>query len=314
MTTCEECRADFEAEGLEPKCPACSGTTEVHRGPGLYLDIAETEYHNDPCATPSLSSTVARKLIRESPAHAYLAHPKLGGAEFVPSTDMDRGTLLHKMLLGAGRPVAVIECDDWKKPSNRGLRDEHRKAGRTAVTRSLWEECIEIAKQLTPRLAAKGIIFNGHSEVTLLWDEEANGHSVPCRARLDHIKDNHIWDLKITGDANPRTLRAGHITNMGYEIQSACYLSGAAAVLPNMRGRLDYTLVFCEWEPPYCVTPVRASGSLRMLGEQRWKRAVESWEYHTRHNEWPDYTGRDEIVFVDAKPWDLDAEAGETSA
>ena len=194
------------------------------------------------------------------------------------------------------------------------MRDSHRDAGRTAVTRKLWEESLEIAKQLRPRLAAKGILFDGHSEVTLLWDEEANGRPVPCRARLDHIKDNHIWDLKITGDANPRTLRAGHITNMGYEIQSACYLSGAAAVLANMRGRLDYTLVFCEWEAPYCVTLVRASGSLRRLGEQRWKRAVESWEYCNRHNEFPDYTGRDEVVFVDAKPWDLDAEAGETAA
>lgn len=278
------------------------------RASGLHLDISEEEYHNDPHETPSLSSTVARLLVRKSPAHARLAHPKLGGASFVPSGDMDRGSLLHKLLLGAGREVVVIECDDWKKPGNRELRDIHRDAGKLAVTRKLFDEALETARQLQPRLAAKGVVFDGHSEVTLLWEEEANGRAVPCRARLDHIKDQHLYDLKITSDANPRTLRAGHVTNMGYEIQAACYTSGASIVLPNMRGRLDYTLVFCEHEPPYCVTLVRCAGSLRELGERRWRRAVEAWEYCTRTDEWPDYTGLREVVFVEAKPWDLDEE------
>ncbi len=279
------------------------------RTSGLYLDISEEEYHNDPHETPSLSSTVARLLVRKSPAHAFLAHPKLGAARFAPKNEMDRGTLLHKLLLGAGREVVVIECDDWKKPGNRELRDIHRDAGKLAVTRKLYDEALESAKELQPRLAAKGIVFDGHSEATLLWDEEAsNGNAVKCRARLDHIKEQHLYDLKMTGDANPRTLKNGHLTNMGYEIQAACYTSGASNVLPNMRGRLDYTLVFCEHEPPYCVTLVRCSGSLRELGARRWRRAVDTWEYCTRTGTWPDYTGNGEIVFVDAKPWDLDEE------
>jgi hypothetical protein len=309
MTVCKECGVDFDEVNGEERCPVCEGSARIHRGDGLYLDISEAEYHNDPHGTPSLSSTIARTLVRESPAHAYLKHPKLGGAKFEPKTDMDRGTLLHKLLLGAGREVAVIECDDWKKPANRELRDIHREAGRIAVTRKLYEEALETAKSLKPRLAAKGIVFDGHSEVTLLWHEEAaNGTRMPCRARLDHIKENHLYDLKITGDANPRTLRGGHITNMGYEIQTACYTSGASRVLPHLRGRFDYTLVFCEFEPPYSITKVRSAGSMRELGERRWRRAVNVWEYCTRTGEWPDYTGRDEIVLVEAKPWEMEEE------
>lgn len=308
---CTGCHVDFDAEHDERECPVCAGSAQVARPNGLHLDMSETEYHNDPRETPSLSSTIARKLVRESPAHAYLAHPRLGGQKFVPSTDMDRGTLLHKLLLGAGRELVIIECEAWTKKADKELRDIHREAGKLVVHRKLYDQAIVIARELKPRLAAKGVRLEGHSEVTLLWDETAdNGKSVPCRARLDHIDGADIWDLKITGDANPDTLTHGHITSMGYEIQTECYRSGASAVLPHLRGRLNYTLVFCEFEPPYSVTLVRSSGSMRELGARRWRRAVNTWERCCRLNEWDDYTGRSEIVFVEAKPWELDAEPG----
>ncbi|WP_242401117.1 hypothetical protein [Acetobacter okinawensis] len=44
--------------------------------PGIY-DLPEAQYHADPCPTPSLSNSVARILLDESPMHAHFSHPRL---------------------------------------------------------------------------------------------------------------------------------------------------------------------------------------------------------------------------------------------
>jgi hypothetical protein len=280
--------------------------------PGLYIDISEEQYHADRLddSTPSLSVSIAQALVLESAAHAYLRHPRLGGQPVVPSTIMDRGTLIHALLLGKGRELAIVECEDWKKPANRKLRDEHRAAGRLAVTRSLYDDSIEAAKALEAKLRKRGFVFNGSSEVTLVWDETADdGSKVRCRARTDHIVGERIYDLKI-GDANPKRIKRGHLTSMGYDIQGAAYPRALEYALPQLVGRASFTLLFCEPEPPYCVTPVRFGGSLRELGTRKWLRGVNVWEQCLRLNEWPDYIPDDEIMYAEARPFELEDEEG----
>jgi hypothetical protein len=274
--------------------------------PGIYPDIPEAEYHADPCETPSLSCSVAQALILESAAHAYLRHPKLGGEPFTPTADMDRGTLIHALMLGKGiSRIEVVECDDWTKKSHQEIRKAAREAGLVPVTRKQYEDAGTAAIRLTEKLKSKGFLLNGHSEVSLFWRERTrSGVEIECRGRMDHLVEHHGYDLKITNDANPKTLTRGHMTNMGYDIQGAAYTSGLANALPQMRGRTDFTFLFCEPVKPYCVTPVVCSGSLRILGERKWQRAIDSWERCLRLNEWDDYTNS--VVYAEARPWELD--------
>lgn len=277
--------------------------------PGLYFDIAEDRYHADDMgAELRLSVSIAQSLVLESEAHAYLRHPRLGGQAVVPTSAMDRGSLIHALLLGKGRELAIIECEDWKSPKNRALRDEHREVGRLAVTRKLYDSSIRAAEELQKKLGQHGYWLTGQSEATLLWEETAsNGATVHCRGRMDHLfKGSEIYDLKITCDANPRTLTRGQLTRMGYDIQGAAYPRGLEFVDLRLRGRTTFTLLFCEPEPPYCVTPVGLAGSLRELGARKWQRAVDRWERCTRTGEWRDYT--DSVVFAEAKPWELEEE------
>jgi hypothetical protein len=279
--------------------------------PGLYLDIPEDKYHadafGDEGARPSCSVSIAKAMVNESPAHAHMRHPKLGGQPMVPNRDMDRGSLIHALLLGKGATLAIVECDDWKKAGNRELRDEHRAAGRLAVTRSLYDASYRAAEELEKKLAAKGYRFTGDSEVTILWRETTrDGVEVECRARMDHVLDEKIFDLKITGDANPKTLTRGHLTRMGYDIQGAAYPRALEYVCPQLRGRTLFTLLFCEPEPPYCVTPLIFAGTLRELGERKWLRGVNRWDECLSSGKWPDYV--DGPVVADARPWELEEE------
>ncbi len=279
--------------------------------PGLYLDISEETYHADAIesaeARPSLSVSIAQALALESAAHAYMRHPKLGGEPMKPTSDMDRGTLIHALLLGKGRELAIVECDAWTKKADKKTRDAHRAAGRIVVTRKLYDASYRAAEALEKKLAKKGYVLNGDSEVTCVWRETTrDGAEVECRCRMDHVINADIFDLKITGDANPKTLTRGHLTRMGYDIQGAAYPRALEYVCPQLRGRSSFTLLFCEPEPPYCITPIRLAGTLRALGERKWLRGVNRWDGCLSSGEWPDYT--DSVVWAEAKPWELEEE------
>lgn len=290
-----EVEADTPAPAVKPIGPLT---------PGLYLTISEDTYHADPLEKPSLSVSIAQAHVLESDAHAWLRHPRLGGQGVIPNKAMDRGSLIHALLLGKGRTVAVVECDDWKKKRDQELRDEHRAAGRLAVTRKLYDDSIEAARQLKVKLEARGYKFDGDSEVTVVWREQAsNGAEVLCRCRMDHVSGPNIFDLKI-GDANPKRFKKGHLTAMGYDIQGAAYPRAIETIDPRLRGRVLFRLLFCEPEPPYCITPVRFAGTLRALGERRWQRGIDAWERCTRTGTWGDYT--DSEVVVEARPWELE--------
>ena len=88
-----------------------------------------------------MSSAEFARLLRDT------ASPRL-------TNDMDRGSLLHKLLLGAGREVAVIECDDWKKPGNRELRDIQAK----------WAELVGAGQVLLQMMQAK------HDRTMAKWE------------------------------------------------------------------------------------------------------------------------------------------------
>ena len=64
--------------------------------PGLYPNVTAKDYHADCCESVSLNSTIAKILVSQSPKHAWLKHPRLGGAK--PEADI--------------RPAAVVRTAD----------------------------------------------------------------------------------------------------------------------------------------------------------------------------------------------------------
>lgn len=274
--------------------------------PGLYPDFPERDYHDDPCETPSLTASVAKSIVLESPAHAYLRHPRLGGERFRPTDAMDRGTLIHALLLGKGPRIAIIECDDWTKKNDRELRDMYRDVGKLPVSRKVYDAGMLAASELAMKLNVKGYSLTGQSEVTMVWRDQArNGAEVLCRGRVDHVKGAEILDLKITDRAHPKRCRA-QAMDLGYDIQDAAYTRGLGVVRPELLGRVSFTLLFCEPEPPYAVTPVRCAGSARMVGEHKWTRGLNRWERCLREGNWPDYC--DGVTVIEAKPWEIEEE------
>lgn len=260
---------------------------------GRVLSVSIEEYHNDPCEEISLSASIGKLMVDRSPAHAYSAHPRLGGVRFESTKAQDAGSLIHRLLLGKGAEIVEVHADSYRTKAAQDLRDACKAQGRIPVLSETLAEAREAATALQERLASFGILLHGESEVAVEWDEPvflADG-TVKCRAMFDHVirSEGMVFDLKKIANAHPDAVARAMVT-YAYDVQEAAYRSAFTAVYPEWVGREDFLFLFLEMEPPYAVLPVRTDGQFRAMGEKRWQRAVSTWRHCRRDNFWPGYS------------------------
>ena len=275
------------------------------------LKMPEAEYHADPVPV-SLSSSIAKVLIAESPLHAWQNHPRLGGSSKAATPAMDAGKLSHRLLLGAGAEIAVIEADDWRTKAAREARDAAKAAGKIAVKAVDYEEASKACTEIAKRMTKLGIVLDGESELTALWGESTfEGAEVQCRAMLDHVKGSTIYELKSIESASDYSIGRA-IEKFGYAIAAEAYTRALEAIRPASTGRIDFVFIFYELEPPYAINPKRLSGEYRELGRRQWRRAYETWAKCIESGEWPGYA--EGIGTIEPAPWVLSRDMDEQIA
>lgn len=286
----------------------------IERGNVLVEGISADDYHADPCPEPSLSASIARVINDESPLHAFTRHPRFSAVEREDSEAFDLGTALHKLLLGAGAGVCVIDAKDWRTNDTKAARALARGKGLVPMLAGQYDRAQTAAETVREKFAALGYVLDGRSEVAAFWSErDDDGHPVRCRSLIDHLKGDgqEVWDLKSTGSAHPESCRK-KIEDLGYDIQRAGYTSGIGKISPHLAGRVDFVLLFFEVAKPFDVLPVRLSGAGRELGDRRWRRAVNAWSRGVRSGIWPGYAqpvesrnGAPWAAELDPPPWAL---------
>jgi hypothetical protein len=268
------------------------------------LICTDTEYHADPAPQPSLSSSIAKILLEQSPRHAWLAHPKLN-PNFVPEEDerFDLGSAAHSMLLeGDASPIVWIEADDWRKKATKEARQAARDDDKLPLLlkyRAVLEAMVVEAHRFVASSELADILNTGDAEQTVIW-QEAGTH---CRARLDLLSAGRriILDYKSTENAEPNAF-IRQIGRMGYDIQAEFYALGIKALTGQ-----EPTFVFLAQEitPPHSCSLVALSNAYREIGQSKVSRALRLWAYCLSRNEWPAYTNR--ICYGEPPAWMLDA-------
>lgn len=267
---------------------------------GLHYGVSAKRYHADPVNPISLSSGIARKLLSESPAHAYLAHPKLGGAGTEETASMGLGSLVHSLMDDNPEKDWVLgPFDSYKGGEARLWRDGIIAAGKTpALERDLVE-----ARPVVDALRAKVIVPpDAKSEVTAIWKEG----DVVCRARYDrlHVAAGraNVWDWKSSSnDMSDRGL-IKTIVKYGYHIQVGFYLRGLAACTGLDPSALTFTLVFVQTKAPYTVRQVRLTEMFLHEGDRKAEEAIEKWSTCLRTNDWSD-PRESEVFEADMPLW-----------
>ena len=291
--------------------------------PGLYHDVPERDYHADPCPEPSLSSSVARTLFNRSPFHAWLEHPRLGGAGKMPeapSAGMILGSTVHALLAGETGNLDFADFDDFRSKDARAWRDGVLAAGRTPVLERVRVAAEPVAGAIRECVAAgfsddQNPLLAGRAEVVAAWRDDGGvrgGREAWCRARFDRVAftSTHatILDFKVTEDAAPERLER-HVIDMGYHVQAAFYLRGLYACRPRsekgeMR-QVSFVFYFCE-APTLSVVPVVLSQAHLNLGDKIADHAIRAWAgCMAAGGQWPSYCSGGRALALSVPDWYL---------
>lgn len=219
--------------------------------PGLHR-ISSDEYHRDPCPRPSLSSTLARKLLTRSPLHAWTACQRLN-PNWVSEErkTFDIGRAAHRELLGAGHDYAVIPEAMLAANGAASTKEakafiaECREAGVTPLKAEEAETIQAMAAVARKRLAEMRIVLEpARSEIVAL--AEIDG--CPVRAMIDNLPERGpIYDFKTAENASSEGARRA-AEAYGWDVQAAHYLDTVEAATGERR---RFRFVVQEKEPPY---------------------------------------------------------------
>jgi hypothetical protein len=198
--------------------------------PGIYT-MPDHEYHADPAPVPSLSRSIARKIIEASPAHAYAEHPRLGGSVAEgPSSgdeDMDVGTAAHALFLEGSDRVEHIPFDSYRTKDAKEMRDAALAAGRIPLKTRAYDSTRRVVEALENFRARTGLFTHGKPEQTLVWQEDDHW----ARARVDWLHDDPagpLLDLKTTGGLATPERWGRQCFEFGADLQAAMYPRGAS--------------------------------------------------------------------------------------
>lgn len=273
--------------------------------PGVYNLPADT-YHADPCAAPSLSSGVAKTILEHSPRHGWLKHPRLNpGYEPENRTLFDKGRASHKVVLGAGEDITVIDAANYTTKAAQQAKQLAYLEGRTPVLKHQMGTVNEMAAAVRSQLdrheeSSEAFIPGlGKAEQTLIW-QEPNG--VWCRALLDWKPNggNVFHDLKSTGaSANPDLWGTRTLYDGGFDVQAAFYCRGIRAALGISDPHFRFVVV--ENEPPYALSVVELTPAAMAMANRKAEEAIAIFGWCLQNNRWPGYPSR--VCYVDPPIW-----------
>lgn len=278
---------------------------------GFYPNMSEKTYHADPCPTPSLSHSLIEPLVNQSPLHAAYKHPKLYSQMTHhelktfgnPTAAMIKGSILHKMILGKGAEIAVLNHKDYRTKAAKDDYDKALSDGKLPIKEKEYKElliCVEVARsRIKNHPACKGFLSQGQSEVVIAWKED----NIWCRSMIDFIPDDlnePIFDIKFTEQsASPHDWQK-RLINI-YKTQDVFYNRGLKKLGSPRDKPMRFIVV--EMQEPFAVMVFESHPSLQYVAECNVEKAVEQWKLCIKNNEWPGYG--DQVACVSPPAWML---------
>jgi hypothetical protein len=295
--------------------------------PGIYTDFPIGDYFADPCPVPSLTQSIAKLIVEQSPAHAKQAHPRLTPMQDDGEEKYNRamvvGDVVHKLILGRGKDVEICRYENWKTKAARDFRDDVQEGGRIAILEKDAERAKEVAAVALiflkghevgalPEIATRIDVFArcqalllngsespaivGDSELVLAWQEESGWRLQPreltwFRSLVDLSSNDftRIWDIKTTARALPPHEVGRKMSDDGWDIQAAMIERGLNVLHPETAGRRKFFFVSIEQFPPYGVLVNELAESVLTIGRSKLAYAVERWQESMATGVWPAY-------------------------
>ncbi|MEU5838815.1 PD-(D/E)XK nuclease-like domain-containing protein [Streptomyces diacarni] len=268
--------------------------------PGIH-PMTAAEYHADPVPGGSLSSTGARRLLPPG-CPALFAHERDHGR--APSSVLDLGHAAHRLVLGDGPTIHVVEADNWRTMAAREERDQARADGLVPLLAAEYDQVAAMADALRAHPVASALFDparGGAPEQALFWRDPPTG--VWRRALLDWLPPSApgrmiMADYKTTTSAAPEAIRKA-VDTYGYHQQAAWYTAGIKSL--GLAEDVAFVFVFQEKTTPYLVTVVQLDAMAMRIGAARNRRALQLYAECTASGRWPGYA--DDIEHLSLPAW-----------
>lgn len=259
--------------------------------PGVY-EIDGDTYHRDPAPEPSLSSTIAKLLIAQSPLHAWTASPRLNPQwESVNKKTFDIGRAAHRAILGKGGAYVSIPEEllgSNGAASTKAAKEfiETARANGMTPLKSAEVDGIEAMRSVAnERLHHIGVDLDpARSELVAL----AQIDGIWCRAMLDNVPlaaGAPIYDLKTCENAEPSACERAIMT-YGYDVQAEHYRQVWKAATGEDR---PFRFIFQEKSAPFEICVVELGEDSLAMARKKIARAREIWGVCLRACQWPGY-------------------------
>lgn len=251
-------------------------------------------------APPSLSASIAKVLLAQSPLHAWHAHPRLNpNYRSEERGDFDYGTAAHALLLeGDESQLVVCPFDDWRKKEAREAREAARVSGKTPILARQLDKVKAMVHAAHAHIAAselRGIFAASKAEQVIRWQESA----VHCRSKLDLCANDWriVVDYKTTGNAEPNAF-IRQIVSLGYDVQESFYRRAVRS-----KGHRDPAFVFLaqEQESPFACSLVSLNPQMKEIADRKVDHAIALWDACMRSGKWTGYPA--EICYAEPPNW-----------
>lgn len=268
--------------------------------PGVY-DIPAEQYHADPIPGGSLSSSGARKLLPPScPAKFKYEQDQ----PQKPRREFDLGHAAHKLVLGIGPEIVVIDHDNYRTKDAREQQNEAHARDAVPLLRHEYETVKAMAAALCRHPAASALLRpdHGRPEQSLFWQDKRTG--IWRRARLDWLRHPStgrmvIPDYKTCASAAPDKVEKA-IYDHGYHMQADWYRD-AVQTLGLAGNDAAFVFIFQEKTPPYLINVVQPDPNAMQIGRIDNRAAIDLYAECRRTGVWPGYA--DDITLASLPPW-----------
>jgi hypothetical protein len=269
-------------------------------GPVIRNDLTAEAYHAD---KTSVSSSGLRALLAPG-CPAQFKYDRDNPRP--PKREFDFGHVAHKLVLGEGDQVEIVDYPDWRTLDAREQRDNAYAEGRIPILTKDYETAAAMAFQVRQHPVA-GPLFtpdSGRAELSIYWTDPRTG--VRCRCRPDWLpnrQDNSrliVVDYKTAKAVDPDAL-ARAVYERGYHAQAAHYLDGVKAAGLHGDQEPAFVFVFQSKTAPYLVHLVELDFPALALGAARNERALRIYAECERTGHWPGFNDR--ITYLPLPPW-----------
>jgi hypothetical protein len=263
-------------------------------GPGVY-DMPADQYHR----RPELSSSGMRKLL--APGCPALYHwEQLNPPE--PKDEFDFGHVAHKLVLGEGEQVQVLDFDSYRTADARAAKLQAYRDGMIPILEREFLKAKAMALEVRKHPKAKALFAYGKPEQSLFWRDAATGTDM--KARVDWLREPRegrrlkLVDYKTATKVDPESIRRA-IAEHCYHQQGATYREAAMAL--GIGGEDTVVLlIFQEKTAPFLVHVAQLTPYDLQLGAARNRRAIQIYRECMESGEWPAYP---EVSHIEMPAW-----------